>query len=139
MTKNPRTLIQLTASIGIALVMAIAFAVVGGLSPTRAQGGPGSTSSSASGNHGSIVSSVARSTCTATNPHNPSVSNHGMCVSSVARSQHTSTTTTTTSTSAAAGAVTRNTSKSTSTHGGKHGKKNTKTHHTTKTHKNKKK
>jgi hypothetical protein len=64
---------------------------------------------------------VARSTCTATNPHNPSVSNHGMCVSSVAKSQHTSSV-------ASAG------TKGTSTTGGKgksgkkHGKKGSKTH-----------
>src|SRR5439155_2507116 len=32
------------------------------------------------GNHGAAVSQVARSNCTAVNPHNSSVQNHGMCV-----------------------------------------------------------
>lgn len=114
-----RTIAHLTASAVIAVAMAIGFVVVGGLSPTQAKGGHGQ--GNASGNHGSIVSSVARSTCTATNPHNPSVSNHGMCVSSVAKSQHTSSV-------ASAG------TKGTSTTGGKgksgkkHGKKGSKTH-----------
>ena len=129
MIQNRRTLMQLGVSAAIALAMAIGFVLVGGLSPTQAQGRPSNVGAQASGsgNHGSIVSSVARSTCTATNPHNPSVSNHGMCVSSVARSQHTAT-----STSSSASASTAGTTQTQATSGGKsgthgkHGKKHTK-------------
>jgi hypothetical protein len=36
--------------------------------------------------HGAYVSRVARSGCTAVNPHNPAVRNHGMCVRAAAHS-----------------------------------------------------
>ena len=131
MTRHRRTLLQLVGAVAIATVMALAFLVVGGLSPTQAKGGNGNGQG---GNHGSTVSSVARSTCTATNPHNPAVSNHGMCVSSVAHGWKTTSATSTSSSSSAASSAAAGTS---GTHSGKHGSKHkskSKKSHSKKTH-----
>lgn len=77
--RHPRSIIQAALSALVALSMAAAFVLVGGVGIGSAQGGSG-------GDHGSGVSSVAQSSCTATNPHNPNVANHGMCVSAAAHS-----------------------------------------------------
>lgn len=87
---SPRTGIQLGLSGIVAGAMMLAFAAVGGMGAGLAHGQTSVTvtTHTARSNHGSVVSQVAKSTCTATVSANPSVSNHGQCVRAVARSQH---------------------------------------------------
>lgn len=155
-----RTVTQLGLAGILAAAMMLAFAAVGGIGVGFAHGGgnghgqgqsQGHGAAGASGaqvvqttrtNHGATVSQVARSTCTATVPANPSVSNHGQCVRQAAQGQTqtmTETTTTTTTQSAAgiqsAQAGTHQTKHQAKTHHAKHHlKKSHAKHHTKKHH-----
>lgn len=134
-----RTVTQLGLAGIIAAAMMLAFAAVGGMGVSFAHGGgnghgQGQAAAAASGsqttrtNHGYTVSQVARRTCTATVPANPSVSNHGQCVRMAAQGQTQTTTTTATGAGVqSAQAGTHHTKHHTKTH---HAKHHTKKHHT---------